>query len=94
MLALRFLRFAVMIMAGLFGAYGITISWIFILTHLIRLESFSIPYLSPFAPMRGSDIKDTFFRTFLWKMKCRPQFTHSKDFKRQAGNKTGNKKRV
>lgn len=92
-LALRFLRFTVMIMAGLFGAYGITISWIFILTHLIRLESFSIPYLSPFAPMRGSDIKDTFFRTFLWKMKYRPQFTHSKDFKRQAGNKTGNKKR-
>ena len=88
-LALRLLRFFVMIMAGLFGAYGITISWIFILTHLIRLESFSIPYLSPFAPMRSGDIKDTFFRTFLWKMKYRPQFAHNKDSKRQTDNRKG-----
>lgn len=90
-LALRLLRFFVMIMAGLFGAYGITLSWIFIITHLIRLESFSIPYLSPFAPMRDGDIKDTFFRSPLWKMKYRPKFAGSQDSKRQAGHKKGGK---
>lgn len=86
-LALRFLRFFMMIMAGMFGAYGITIGWIFILGHLMRLESFSIPYLSPFAPLRQDDLKDTVFRTFLWKIKYRPEFLHVKDKRRQNSNK-------
>jgi Bacillus/Clostridium GerA spore germination protein. len=90
-LSLRFLRFFVMIMAGIFGAFGITISWLLILTHLIRLESFSIPYLSPFAPLRQADLKDTFFRTFMWKMKYRPNFTHPQDIKRKSVNKGGGK---
>lgn len=86
-LALRLLRFAMMLMAGVFGAFGITIGWLFILAHLIRLESFSIPYLSPFAPIRQEDIKDTFFRAHLWKMKYRPEFLHTKDRIRQNSNR-------
>lgn len=79
---LRLLRFPVMIMSGLFGVFGITTSMLFILVHLIRLESFGIPYLSPFAPVINKDIKDTFYRAFLWNMKNRPQFLEVKNKKR------------
>lgn len=95
-LSFRLIRFLVMIMAGIFGAYGITLSWIFILTHLMSLESFSIPYLSPFAPLRQQDIKDTFYRTYLWNMRLRPKFLHGRNIKRQADNKgmAGDKKKA
>lgn len=79
---LRLLRFSVMIMSGLFGVFGITTSMIFILVHLIWLESFGIPYLSPFAPVINKDIKDTFYRAFLWNMKNRPKFLEVKNKKR------------
>lgn len=86
-LSLRLVRFFIVFMTAMFGAYGVTIGLLLVLGHLIRLESFSIPYLGPFAPVRQDDIKDTFFRTFLWKMKYRPEYLHVKDRKRQNNNK-------
>ncbi|WP_391572693.1 spore germination protein [Cohnella sp.] len=71
--AVRLLRFPMMIMASLFGLVGIVIGFMTILIHLMSLESLGTPYGSPLAPVRWSDMKDTFVRFPLWSMVQRPK---------------------
>ncbi|WP_373605263.1 MULTISPECIES: spore germination protein [Bacillus] len=68
-LAIRLLRFPMMLLAALFGVVGIVIGWMTIIAHLISLESLGTPYGSPLAPFRLSGMKDTFFRFPLWLMR-------------------------
>ncbi|HFK1717950.1 MULTISPECIES: spore germination protein [Bacillus cereus group] len=68
-LAIRLLRFPMMLLAALFGIVGIIIGWMTILAHLISLESLGTPYGSPLSPFRISGMKDTFVRFPLWSMK-------------------------
>nr|WP_243239297.1 spore germination protein [Sulfobacillus harzensis] len=44
------------------GLYGIILALLMVLAHLASLEVFGVPYLSPFGPYRGRDIRDTFVR--------------------------------
>lgn len=81
--SLRLARFPIMILAGMFGGFGLAISWLLLIGHLMKLESFTIPYLSPYAPTRYSDLKDSFIRTFIWKMKYRPRFLQVQNNKRK-----------
>ncbi|MCM3782485.1 spore germination protein [Neobacillus mesonae] len=77
-LALRLLRFPIMILAGLFGMFGIACGIILIYLHLTELHSFGYPYLEPLAPLKTSDlIKDTVVRAPWWKMHSRPSFAKS-----------------
>lgn len=46
----RLLRFALLFLSGTLGLYGITLGLLAILGHLVMLESFGVPYLSPIAP--------------------------------------------
>ncbi|QXM06786.1 spore germination protein [Crassaminicella indica] len=80
-IAFRMLRFILMVLAGVFGLYGIIIGIIIILTHLCNLKSFGVPYLSPFvaSEMTFKDFKDVFIRAPLHKMKKRPQYLHRSD---------------
>ncbi|MFR9708856.1 spore germination protein [Paenibacillus sp. MB22_1] len=71
-LAFRLLRFPIMILASMFGLYGVTCGLILIYIHLVNLESFGLPYLSPIAPLMGKDLGDTFIRVPWWKMHKRP----------------------
>lgn len=71
-IAFRMLRFPLMISAGLFGLYGVTIGLILITNHMISLESFGVPYLSPILPGGGAGWKDTIFRSPVWHMNNRP----------------------
>lgn len=82
-LALRLLRFPIMILAGVFGLFGIACGLILIYLHLINLRSFGTPYLSPIAPLNTSDLKDVFWRAPWWKMNKRPGIT-SNNLKRQG----------
>ncbi|WP_066390510.1 spore germination protein [Neobacillus mesonae] len=75
----RLLRFPLMILAGTFGIFGLMIGTILIYIHVVSLRSFGMPYLSPTAPLRTSDLKDTFIRVPWWLMKARPSFTGSND---------------
>lgn len=71
-MALRVLRFPLMIIASILGIPGITVAMLVLLIYLVSLSSFGVPYLSPFAPMNRKDLKDTFIRvpwTFLAKSK-------------------------
>ncbi|WP_064745716.1 spore germination protein [Paenibacillus sp. UNC451MF] len=58
----RLLRFGVIMLASLFGLYGVILFACFLLIHLVKMESFGYPYLSPFAPFIKSGHKDALFR--------------------------------
>lgn len=69
----RILQFPFMILAGLFGLYGITIGLLILMTHLVSLRSFGMPYLYPLAPFDWKTIKgDVFARDAWWNMRQRP----------------------
>ncbi|MEK0317006.1 spore germination protein [Cohnella sp. 56] len=73
-LALRLLRFPLIILAGIFGLYGVMIGLILIANHLLSLKSFGVPYLSPLVPVNAEGMKDLLIRGPLWWMKRRPSF--------------------
>ncbi|MFK7691602.1 spore germination protein [Paenibacillus sp. HJGM_3] len=78
-LALRILRFPLIILAGIFGLYGLMIGLILIANHLLSLKSFGIPYLSPLVPGNYQGMKDLLIRGPLWWMNKRPSFLYPLD---------------
>ncbi|KRE70918.1 spore germination protein [Paenibacillus sp. Soil750] len=74
-LALRLLRFPIMILAGFFGLFGVTCGILLIYIHLVNLRSFGTPYLYPIIPLEISGLKDTLIRVPWWLMKKRPLST-------------------
>lgn len=86
-LALRLLRFPLIILAGIFGLYGVMIGLILIANHLISLKSFGVPYLSPLVPGNFQGMKDLLVRGPLWWMNKRPSFLYPLDTTR-LGDKT------
>ncbi|KIL37347.1 spore gernimation protein GerA [Cohnella kolymensis] len=84
-LALRLLRFFLIIMAGIFGLYGVMIGLILISNHLLSLRSFGIPYMSPIAPGNLQGVKDTLIRAPLWWMKKRPESSQPVNEDRVSG---------
>ncbi|WP_010496040.1 spore germination protein [Paenibacillus elgii] len=81
-IAIRMLRFPILIAASLFGMYGILIMIMLIMGHLANLRSFGIPYLSPIGPLSSGDLKDILFRSPWWAMEQRPSFMPLQDSKR------------
>lgn len=81
-LALRLLRFPLVISAGMFGLYGVMVGLLLIANHLLSLKSFGVPYLSPVVPGNFSGMKDTVIRAPLWSMKKRPAQLHTPNINR------------
>lgn len=54
----RLLRFGFIFLAAWFGFYGVILGAVFLLIHLVRLNSFGVAYLSPFVPFRLGRQKD------------------------------------
>ena len=81
-LALRLLRFPLIVLAGIFGLYGVMIGLILIANHLLSLRSFGVPYLSPLVPGVLNGMKDLFVRGPLWWMKARPKLLFPGDSSR------------
>lgn len=71
----RVLRFLFMILASIYGLYGIFMGLIILTLHLSKLKSIGIPYLTPMAPMIKGQNKDTILRAPLWTLKFRPVMT-------------------
>lgn len=78
-IALRMLRFPLMILAGMFGLYGVMVGLILITNHLNALESFGVPYLSPVVPGDRYGLKDMIIRMPAWTMTKRPKQLHPQD---------------
>lgn len=85
-IALRILRFPIMFLAGTLGLLGIMLGLLTIIVHLSTLRSFGVPYLSPMAPMKGTEMKDTLIRAPWWSLKRRPRLTGGYNKYRQADN--------
>ncbi|MCE3200523.1 spore germination protein [Paenibacillus sonchi] len=64
----RLIRFAFLLLAGMFGFYGIILGLIVMVAHMNSLRSFGVPYLSPFVPLSVKGQKDTILRLPLWLM--------------------------
>lgn len=75
-IALRILRFFLMIMAAVLGLYGVILGLMLILTHLVSLKSFGVPYLKPWAPWTFRDLKDSVYRAPLFRQRTRPAYLH------------------
>jgi spore germination protein KA len=70
--SLRIIRFPLMIVGGVLGLHGVVMGLIMILTHVVSLRSFGIPYFTPFAPFKLGNLKDTLVRVPRAYMKQRP----------------------
>ncbi|QGH36438.1 spore germination protein [Gracilibacillus salitolerans] len=68
----RLLRFALIILSAVLGAFGLIFGLIFIYIHLTTLRSFGVPYLTPIVPFHKDNWGDLFIRTPWWTMRERP----------------------
>jgi spore germination protein len=82
-IAIRMLRFPIMIMAGIFGLFGIIVSSVWLTLHLVSLTSFGQPYMSGVAPLHRKELKDIFVRVPWTWMTTRPMTVPSQDQTRQ-----------
>lgn len=83
-IAIRMLRFPMILLAGTLGLLGIMLGIITIVVHLCTLRSFGVPYLSPMAPMKANDMKDVLIRAPWWKLNTRPHLTGEYNKYRQS----------
>jgi spore germination protein len=77
--SIRLLRFALIILAGIWGNLGLMLGIAAIIIHLASLSNLGTSYLTPIAPMNLSDWKDTFIRAPIWSMKTRPSVSRAKN---------------
>lgn len=85
--AFRLVRFLLMVLASIYGLYGVMLGLIMVLIHLCELKSFGVPFLAPIAPFELSDLKDSMVVRLPWKyMIKRPKHINPKDEIRQVGD--------
>jgi hypothetical protein len=89
-IALRILRFPMVLLAGTLGLLGIMLGLLIIVIHMATLRSFGVPYLSPMAPMQAREMKDVLIRAPWWKLNTRPRLTGSDNIQRQGPNQKPN----
>lgn len=78
-IAIRMLRFPILIAASIFGFYGIFFSLMILIGHMANLRSFGVPYLSPVGPLSAKDLKDVLIRAPWWQIQKRPEFMAVQD---------------
>ncbi|MFD1178634.1 spore germination protein [Paenibacillus puldeungensis] len=77
------IRFALMIMGGTLGLYGVMAGLMLLSIHLASLRSFGVPYLMPIAPLVWQNLKDVVVRVPLWSMNTRPDGIANRNIIRQ-----------
>jgi spore germination protein KA/spore germination protein len=80
---IRILKFFLILMTGILGFYGFVLGLSAILTNLVSMDSFGVPYLAPFAPFNKYDFK----RAFIFSRKTsslRMQLMKTKDDTRSS----------
>ncbi|WP_431026755.1 spore germination protein [Lysinibacillus sp. LZ02] len=78
-IGLRVLRLALIIIAGVFGIYGIILGYIMLNIHMVNLKSIGVPYSAPFSPKFPSDFKNLFIRPPVIALKERPSYIQPVD---------------
>jgi len=90
-LASRVIRVPLMLLATSFGAFGISMGVLFLLSYLASLKSFGVRYLNSLSPYRIRDWKDTVIVAPQWVMGKRPEFLSPEDTQRQKVRKARKK---
>ncbi|MFA9557022.1 spore germination protein [Evansella sp. AB-rgal1] len=85
-ISVRLVRFPLMVLASVFGLFGIVIGTMVITAHLCQLRSFGTPYFAPLAPLKLSELRDVFMRLPLWMYNRRPSEFVKSNVKRQKNN--------
>ncbi len=82
--AVRVLRIVLILCAQVAGLFGVTACVLLICYHLATIESFGVPYLSPYVAARWKDVyQDTILRFPLPFIKLRPPHLNVKNQRRQ-----------
>lgn len=81
---LRVWRFIFIVLAAILGLYGVMLGVILLGTHLIKLNSFGVPFTSPYSGLGigSGELKDTLFKGPIQSLKERPTFTNPRNKKR------------
>ncbi len=80
--ALRLWRLVFVIVGGMTGLFGVVSASVLLVYHLANLQSFGVPYLSPFASTEGEEIKNV-LRLPLSVMKFRERVLKTKNRRTQ-----------
>ncbi|WP_081671810.1 spore germination protein [Paenibacillus antibioticophila] len=83
-ITLRLLRFFGMVFAAILGMFGTILFFLLLCSHLSRLKSFGVSYLTPVSPYRLQDWKDLFIRAPISLMKKRPAMMKTRQERRQT----------
>ncbi|MGB4043235.1 MAG: spore germination protein [Thermacetogeniaceae bacterium] len=83
-IAIRYLRYPILLLAGSFGLLGVFWGLMLLLLHLASLRSFGVPYLYPISPAVPGEWQDVFYRAPWWAMDRRPRLFRSPNIIRQA----------
>lgn len=78
-LAIRFIRFIVMLFSAVFGIIGITTTASLIIANLVILESLGQPYFQPWIPLKLKDLKDAVIRLPINLHRTRPDIAQPVD---------------
>jgi spore germination protein KA len=84
-IAIRPIRFGLLILSGFIGLPGLIFGMLLILIHMANLRSFGIPFLYPIAPLSLDELKDTFIRAPWWSMDKRPHLLTRNLFRQAPG---------
>ncbi|WP_262416562.1 spore germination protein [Paenibacillus sp. CGMCC 1.18879] len=83
-IAVRIVRFGMMLMAGAFGLVGIFTAIVLLMLHLTSLRSMGVSYMSPLSPSPEGEWKDTILRAPWPLMRKRPSTARHGKRNRQA----------
>ncbi|MEG3068791.1 MAG: spore germination protein [Syntrophaceticus schinkii] len=61
-IAIRYLRYPILLLAGALGLVGIFFGFMILLLHMASLRSFGVPYLYPITPAVPGEWQDVFYR--------------------------------
>lgn len=67
------IRLIFLIIGGSVGVYGLLAAVVFLMIYLISFESYQTPLLAPFSPLITKDLKDSFYKGFIYEQKYLPQ---------------------
>lgn len=88
----RLLRILFTTIGGIIGLYGMFVCVFYLITYLCTLESFGVPYLTPYSPTIDEDKKDGFIMKSIQEMESRPVLISGDDKIRQSDFSSKNSK--
>lgn len=81
---MRLLRFFITLMATIIGVVGICLALVFVISYLSDFDSYGADYLSPLAPYKKQDFKDSLYKSNIKSLKTRPVSFKQKNLVRQG----------